>query len=59
MEWILSNIGTILAAAVVLAVIGGALAVVIKNKKSGKGGCGCGCEGCALREQCRGQGKAQ
>ena len=28
------------------------IAYLIKNKKEGKSGCGCGCSGCAMRDQC-------
>ncbi len=38
------------------AVIGIAFILVIareiKNKKSGKGGCSCGCGGCAMKDAC-------
>lgn len=57
MEWIIENIGTILVSLIVLAVIGGAAAVVIRNRRSGKGRCGCGCANCAMRAQCHGQSK--
>lgn len=56
MDWILENIGTILVLLVVLLVIGGAIATVVKNKRSGKSGCGCGCANCALKGQCHREG---
>lgn len=56
MGWIIENIGTIIVLAAIIAIIGGAAAEVIKNKRSG--GCRCGCANCALKGQCRGQGKS-
>lgn len=38
--------------AVVLAAIGGVVASAIRKKKSGKGGCDCGCDGCPSASAC-------
>lgn len=46
----------IISSAVILSLIGGIVALIvrgiIKNKKSGKSGCGCGCSGCAMNGAC-------
>lgn len=47
MEWIDWVIIGALGAAVV-----GIVAYLIKQKKAGKGGCGCGCNGCPRAEAC-------
>ena len=46
------NCGTILVLAVLAAVLGAAVLAVKRSKKAGKGGCGCGCDGCPSREIC-------
>ena len=46
----------IISSAIILALLGGVVALIIrgiiKNKKSGKSGCGCGCSGCAMNGSC-------
>ncbi|MBR6513427.1 MAG: FeoB-associated Cys-rich membrane protein [Clostridia bacterium] len=52
MNWIienLANIGIISALVLMVALI---VVKLIKDKKSGKGGCGCGCGECAMKEFC-------
>ncbi|MBO4928530.1 MAG: FeoB-associated Cys-rich membrane protein [Clostridiales bacterium] len=56
MEWMKENLGTIiisilLAAAVVLVIV-----KMIRDKKNGKTGCGCGCSSCAMRDSCHRKG---
>ena len=52
MDFITQNIGTI----GVLLVLGLVVVLIInkmrKDKKQGKGACGCGCTNCAMRESC-------
>ena len=51
------NWQTILVLIVVAAIF---LAVVIKgivDKKKGKSSCSCGCEGCAVKDSCKGENK--
>lgn len=55
MNWILENWGTLLVGGVVLAVVLAIVLRLIRNKKEGKTSCGCGCEGCALRDKCHPQ----
>ena len=52
MEWLAENWLTIVITAIIAAIF---LAIVIKgilNKKSGKSGCGCGCEHCTNAQFC-------
>ena len=50
--WLSQNAGTLAVAVIVLAVIGIAVWRVIANKRAGKSSCGCGCSGCAMKDQC-------
>ena len=50
--YITENIGTIITAAIILAVIAGAIAAIVINRKKGKSSCGCGCSNCALADKC-------
>lgn len=50
--WFLNNIGTIITAVITLAVIGIVIAVMVRDKRKGRTSCGCGCSGCAMREEC-------
>ena len=43
---------TVLVAAVVGAIFVAIVARIIINKKNGKGGCSCGCGGCAMKDSC-------
>lgn len=52
LEFLSQNIGTIAVLAIVIAIVAGIVAKMIKNKKQGKSGCGCGCDGCANSEFC-------
>ena len=48
---------TIIVAAVVAGIF---IAIVVRgiiNKKKGKGGCSCGCGGCAMKDSCHGAKK--
>ena len=51
-EWLRVHWGTIFIALIVLAVIAGAIVSVVRDHKSGKGGCGGGCQDCAMRGEC-------
>lgn len=50
--WLSANIGSIIVILILLAVIALAVRSVIKDKRSGKGGCGNGCAHCALHDKC-------
>ncbi len=46
---------TIIVAAIVASIF---IAIVVRgviNKKNGKGGCSCGCSGCAMKDRCHPQ----
>lgn len=44
--------GTIIILCVLALIIGLVIFSMFKQKKSGKSGCGCGCEGCPSKNQC-------
>jgi len=52
LDWISSNIANIVVIAVVLAIAGIAVTVMIKDKKAGKSSCGCNCSNCAMAGKC-------
>ena len=54
-EWIFENAATVIISAVLAAAVIGITAGLIKNKKRGKSSCGCGSEGCAIKEICSGK----
>lgn len=58
LQWISENLGTIMIAGALLVVILLISIHLIRNKKSGKSSCGCGCAHCAMAGQCHG-GKRQ
>ncbi|MBR6237740.1 MAG: FeoB-associated Cys-rich membrane protein [Lachnospiraceae bacterium] len=44
--------GNIIAIAIILLIVGCCIFSIIKDKKSGKTSCGCGCESCAMSGKC-------
>ena len=50
--WIAYTIGTITAAAIILAIAVTAFFVILKDKKKGKSSCGCNCAHCAMAGSC-------
>lgn len=52
MDWLLSNIGTILVGLLVAAVVALIIIQYIRKKKQGKAGCGCGCADCPMKDKC-------
>ena len=46
------NIGTIAVGAAVILIVGLLILKLIKDKKSGKGGCSCGCSSCPMSKSC-------
>ncbi len=50
--WLSANIGTILVGIILLLIIFFVIRSMRKDKKTGKGGCGCGCKGCASSDIC-------
>lgn len=49
------NLPSILIGCVVLAAFIAIIAAQVRGHKSGKGGCGCGCEGCPGHDACHPQ----
>ncbi len=54
LHWISANLGTIVIAGVLLAVIVLISIQLIRDKKKGKSSCGCNCAHCAMAGQCHG-----
>ena len=52
MTWMITNLGTIIVALTLIAIVAVIIFRIAKNKKAGKSSCGCGCENCAMRGQC-------
>ncbi|MBP5264964.1 MAG: FeoB-associated Cys-rich membrane protein [Lachnospiraceae bacterium] len=52
MSWITQNLGTIIICLFLVAVIGGILYNMIKNKKKGMSSCGCNCSCCPAGGAC-------
>ena len=54
-NWIIQNIGTIVATAIILAIVVSVVVGMLKNKKKGKSPCGCSCGHCAMAGSCHTQ----
>lgn len=52
MQWILSNLGTIIVSVILVAVVGIILRSMIANKRKGKSSCGCNCSCCPSGGMC-------
>ena len=52
LHWISANLGTIVIAGVLLAVIVLISIQLIRDKKKGKSSCGCNCAHCAMHGSC-------
>lgn len=52
MTWIINNIGTIIVALVIIAIVALIVAKLVQDKKKGKPSCGCNCAHCAMAGQC-------
>lgn len=50
--WLMNNLGSIVIALVLAVIIALIIIKMIKDKKSGKSFCGCGCSNCAMRDTC-------
>ena len=55
LDFLIENIATIITLLIVVLVVGLAVFKIIKDKKQGKSSCGCGCQGCALSDKCKGK----
>ena len=52
LAWLQQNAGTIVVGLLVATLIVALVWKMIRDKRHGKSSCGCGCEGCALRDKC-------
>ena len=50
--WLSSHTGDIVVFLVLALIVGAVVVRMVKDKKTGKGGCGCGCSGCANAPYC-------
>lgn len=50
--WLEANLGTILVSLVLAALVALAVLTLIRQKRSGKSACGCGCGRCAMAGKC-------
>ena len=55
LNWIISNLGTIIVLLVVAAVVVGVAVKIFKDKKQGKSSCGCSCGNCPMSGKCHGE----
>ncbi len=51
MEWLVSNLGTIAVAVILICAVAWIVISLRKDKRSGKS-CSCGCENCAMKGKC-------
>lgn len=51
-------VSTIIIAVIIASIVAGVVVKIVKNKKAGKGSCSCGCGGCAMKDCCSGDKKA-
>ena len=56
LQWLSTNLGTILICLALMAAVGCILRSLIRQKKQGKTSCGCGCAGCAMQGSCHSRG---
>ena len=53
LNWFSDNIGTIVVAAAVFGIAALIIVRYIKNKRSGRSSCSCGCANCPMKGNCR------
>lgn len=52
LAYLTAHMGGILVALVLALIVAAVAAGMVRDKKSGRGGCGCGCRGCANAPYC-------
>lgn len=57
LQWLMEYWATILICLGLLAMVFFLVRQLIKDRKSGKSSCGCGCAGCSMASKCRGDEK--
>lgn len=55
MDFLTQNAGTIIVAAVLIAVLAVVVICIVRNKKNGVSSCGGGCSGCPFSGRCGGK----
>lgn len=50
--WLKENLATLLVAAVLILLVVLVVRKMIRDRKAGKSGCGCGCDHCAMHGNC-------
>ena len=50
--WFSENIGSIIVGLILLAIVAAVIRTMIKDKRSGRSSCGCGCANCAMSGSC-------
>jgi len=52
LAWLTDNLGTIIVSLILICIVTAVIVKMVKDKKSGKGSCGCDCEHCAMHGKC-------
>ena len=52
LAYIVSHMGYIVVTLVLILIVTAVIFRMVRDKRSGKGGCGCGCSGCANAPYC-------
>ncbi len=52
LAWLTANIGNIVVSLILICIVTAIIVKMIKDKKQGKGSCGCGCEHCTMHGKC-------
>ena len=52
LAYIVSHMGYIVVTLVLILIVAAVIFRMVRDKRSGKGGCGCGCSGCANAPYC-------
>ena len=52
LEWLAANLGTIIVVLILAVVVALVIRKMVKDKKAGRSGCGCGCANCAMKDSC-------
>jgi hypothetical protein len=59
MDWIISNLATILICLVLATLLTLAVVSIIRNHTKSGNGCSCGCSGCSYAKQCGSRSKEE
>jgi hypothetical protein len=52
LTWLTENLGTIVISLVLIGIVAAIITGMVKDRKKGRGSCGCGCEHCAMNGKC-------